>query len=401
MNSIHTCWLLLLLLTPLSASAGMVAFFDKVDGICPSGWQALDKAKGRLILGTTDSGRVGAVSGKPISNKTPPLHKHRMTIDFAPVAKSVVALEDFPFLKQNTGVASATKTWSIEQDDLMTASDGNVPYIQMLVCEESGAKSAAENMRQEMVAFFNDPACPSNWEPYEKLNKRFVVPAPDNTETGQYNQTFGSPLGGHSHGVGMKEGAAGANQVGIRLNEIGMEASEKGFLIPARDYWAKNQSPVKQISTKASAADAVPYLELLACRKTKGRGNIERLSGDLMAFMTALACPDGWREKSSTHGRYLVGLPADQHAKSGTAFGGAPLASGEVRTHHHDVRYSFNWESNPFIGFTGNTNLGFAASGTYDLIGTTQQAEMNMPYVQLRHCIAPQPKNNESSGIRQ
>lgn len=401
MKLINKYLLLIIFLTPLTASAGMVAFFDKPDGICPEGWRPIDNAKGRLIRGTTDPKRVGLSAGTPMHNKTPPTHKHELHIWFNPVSKSVVALEKFGFLQQNTGVAKANSNWYEKSGHFTSISDGNIPYIQMLACEENQNGMTADNMRQEMVAFFNNDTCPVNWEVYQKLNNRYVVPAPDNTESGLYNQPFGTGDATHNHKISMKEGLAGPNQVGIRLNEIGMEASEKGVLIKESDDWAKNQSPVGAISTKSSANNIVPYLELLPCRKNRGRGNIDRLSEGLMAFMSALACPTGWREKSSTHGRYLVGLPADQHAKNGTAFGGNPLESGEIRTHHHEVRHTFNWPSQPFVGYTGDTNKGFAASGDYDLIGATQEASLNLPYVQMRHCIAPARNKDVPTGIRQ
>lgn len=391
----------LVMLIPGVASAGMVAFFDRVDGVCPEGWQPSVKAKGRLIRGTVDAGRVGNVEGVPMQDKSPPGHLHGLDISLRPVAQSVAALEEFWPLEQIKTVAAAGWYSAGSHPPPNTAlADGGIPYMQMLVCEEQAGGSSADDMRSQMVAFFNGQSCPANWEPYGELNKRYVVPAPDDTEAGAYNQMVGNLGDEHSHTIQMVEGAAGANQVGIALQGASMGAAKEGAFVNS-DGYAKKQSPVSSISTYSNQDTQIPYIELLPCRKTRGRGDIDNLPGDLLAFMAAEACPRGWREKASTHGRYLVGLPEGQHAKSGTAFGGAPLSSGEIRQHNHGVNYTFNWHARPFVGNIGGQYTGFAAAGDYDLIGTTQQGSLNMPYVQMRHCIAPASESDSGSGIRQ
>lgn len=401
MNVWAKAGLLLMVLTPGVASAGMVAFFDRIDGACPEGWKPAVNVQGRLIRGTVDGNRVGNVKGTPMKYKSPPEHSHALDIALRPVSQNVAAVEEFWPLEQIKTVASAG-WYSAGGGSLPRSgrSDGNVPYMQMLVCEEQSGATSATNMRNQMVAFFNDRSCPANWEPYGQLKQRYVVPAPDDTEAGAYNQIVGLMSNEHSHGVQMVEGTAKANQVGIRLTTASMGAAKQGLFVNS-DGWAKAQSPVNSISTHSHQDTHIPYIELLPCRKTRGRGNIDRLPGDLLAFMAAEACPRGWREKSSSHGRYLVGLPKQQHAKSGTAFGGAPLRSGEVRDHNHSVNYTFDWPARPFAGNVGSQYSGFAAAGNYDLIGTTQQGSHNLPYVQMRHCIAPAEPSDTGSGIRQ
>lgn len=401
MNIWTKAGLLAIALIPCSASAGMVAFFDKVDGVCPQGWKPATSTKGRLIRGTVDGARVGNVEGSPMQDKSSPQHLHALDISLSPVSQNVAAIEEFWPLGQIRTVAKAGWYSSGSHPPPNTASsDGNMPYIQMLACEEQAGGKAAADMRSQMVAFFNDRSCPANWEIYGELNRRYLVPAPDDTEAGAYNQIVGNTGDEHNHSVQMVEGVAGANQVGIRLTEAGMGAAEKGLFVNS-DGWAKSQSPVSAISTYSNRDTQIPYIELLPCRKTRGRGDIDNLPEYLLAFMTAEACPRGWQEKSSTHGRYLVGLPEGQHAKSGATFGGPGLRSGEVRQHHHGVSYTFNWPARPFAGNMGGQYSGFAAAGDYDLIGTTQQDNLNLPYVQMRHCFVPARDSDTGSGIRQ
>lgn len=275
--------------------------------------------------------------------------------------------------------------------------------MQILVCEDQERGLASSNMEKEMVAFFNQQSCPVDWEPYNKLNGRYILPAPDDTETGEFNKAFGS--GKQEHGHAITIAPDGLNTVKVNINDIGMEASEKGILGVARNGWAKNASPIEDISARNYGNDnseTIPHVELLPCIKTKQRGNIKDLPGDMMAFMTAENCPNGWSEKSSSHGRYLVGLTKQPHAKSGTTFGSAlPLRSGEIRQHDHTVNYVFNWPHRGFVGFTGSSNNGFAADGNYDITGTTNKSTLNMPYVQIRHCITPTKQKDGRRGIKQ
>lgn len=391
----------LLQLVAPSAHAGMVAFFDIVEGKCPRGWSEAVYAKGRLIKGTTKGG-VGQVAGEPLADKTPPSHTHAYKVSAELASREVVAVEEFWPFDQNTGVAKSGEATTASGTS--SSSNGDIPLMQFLTCEEDAETNTAQHMRGEMVAFFNAASCPAGWEPYHKLNNRFVVPLPSDAETGDHNVAVDMPAGTgrvHAHGLSVASSADDVTaDIKLPLQTIGMEASSTGVFVKERTGWAVPEKPTTSGAVSATTTKW-PYVVLRACRKKEGRGSVAKLPGDMLAFMTAQSCPNGWREKASTRGRFLVGLPAGRHAKSGAAFGGNPLNSREVRTHSHHLKADMSFASRPFVGFTGNANKGFTKAGKYTIEGDTQRSASELPYVQMLHCITPPAKGSSSSGIRQ
>lgn len=365
------------------AHAGMVAFFDVPDARkqCPEGWKEFLPAKGRLILGTTDPAQVGKASATAINDLTPPTHLHTFTAGVKLKPRLVVAL----------GGPNQTLTGSNVQHSVSAATEashGNVPYMQLLACEQVSGFPAEQALPREMVAFFSAPSCPAEWEPYAKLNGRFAVPLPPDAQSADFNAAVGNAgVFNHDHKL-VVSGTAAEQKIYLPISGGSMALAESWWPFPQNNSYGHRTFDDQTYTSGTGGDDAVPRVSLMACIKASGRPRTSELPEDILAFMTAEDCPKHWRQKPASMGRYLVGLPAGPYAQSGVPFGGGPLHSKEQRVHVHEVRASLSLPSNGIAGASGCCLNDFAAASTYTLQGQSVAAASNLPYVQMRHCIA-------------
>jgi hypothetical protein len=101
-------------------------------------------------------------------------------------------------------------------------------------------------------------------------------------------------------------------------------------------------------------------------------------------FFGAAACPDGWVQAEATQGRLLVGLPPG--AAPGVAFGGAPLAQGERRTHVHAASGTVTAPPHGIALASGCCADGYGAAGDYPWTATSDADAVDFPYLQLLQC---------------
>lgn len=359
--------------------AGMVAFFDVPDARkqCPDGWSEYGPAKGRLIVGTTNGDEVGRAVGEPMADRTAPTHTHGftagVTLDYEPVVanggpnKSLTA----------AGVDHTTRGTTGE-------SDGNMPYMQLLACEQREGFAAEDALPREMVAFFAQGTCPANWEPYEPLNGRFAVPMPPG---GTLEATVGPWNANMTHDHYMYVSDAAADEkIYLPVANASVALAKHWWPFKVNKSYGKRTFPDRFYRTDDSA-DMVPRVSLLACQRIAGRARSSKLPADIMAFMTAADCPKHWRQKPASMGRFLVGLPTGQYAQSGIPFGGNPLRDKEIREHLHSVQTELNLPSHGIAGASGCCSNDYAAAGTYTMQGQVKATLSTYPYVQLRHCI--------------
>lgn len=389
--------LIICLSMAFTAEAGMVSFIDNPHSKCPQGWAEVIDAKGRLILGTTDPALVGKTQGTPMQDQTPPLHQHDFTIGVQLKFEPVVALSGL-----NYSLTGANTEYTAS--GTAAASDGNLPYMQLLVCEQQSGLPAEQAMPKEMVAFYNDVDCPQQWELYEKLNRRFAVPLPADAKGGDFNALIDLwPDAGlnHSHAIKVVDDTSTDQDESVKISI----AAQSVVLL--KSFWPFTQNKswgnhtVHDRRYNSSAGNTIaPYINFLACRKTAGRNRSSQLPAGMLGFVTAEHCPDKWTQKPESMGRFLVGLPQGQFAYSGVSFGSSPLKTREVRQHSHDLETSINLPGLGIAGANGCCAHGYARAGDYSMRGKTVLSAITLPYVQIRHCIIPQRASAGEQGGR-
>lgn len=111
-----------------------------------------------------------------------------------------------------------------------------------------------------------------------------------------------------------------------------------------------------------------------------------------ISYFRSAACPAGWAPYEPARGRFVV---ATIGASTTGALTGAPLASGEDRTHVHGFSLSFELKSHSFVTASGAGNGGVARASSVAVSGSTGPASTGLPYVQLLVCkktAAPAPR---------
>ncbi|HXA15395.1 MAG TPA: hypothetical protein VN380_00265 [Thermoanaerobaculia bacterium] len=108
---------------------GMVSFFSGSG--CPAGWGIAWAASGRLIVGTTDGPKRGSVVGDPMKDATPPTHTHTFkSASFTMQSRWIAGASACC----NNSAAKTDTLWTPEGPTV--ASDGNLPYLQLTVCQK-------------------------------------------------------------------------------------------------------------------------------------------------------------------------------------------------------------------------------------------------------------------------
>ena len=382
------------------ASASMVAMFDNVNGECPDGWQLTEKAQGRLIKGTIDSNRVGKVSGTPLkAGQALGRHQHvyKTSVDGVGVRGMVAEIGTF----FSTNKSAAGKNNRPSSSGITGESEGNVPYMQLLTCEEKEKTSSkmANIMPAQMVSFFNSKECPADWSLYKNLDGRFVVPASADIQSGDFYALVGN-LKQHVHTLDVGF-TGGPEKVKFDLGNTKVAPPAEGVfnLLKANHEWM-DANTIPSTSTEFGYAEGLPVIELLPCIKDRGRGRFSQWPDNLLAFMAAENCPHNWQEKSGSHGRYLLGLPNSEYAKSGATYGN-PLSNKEMPRHTHSYSASFLFEARAFTGTYAQNHAGFVKPDHKTLSGNTVAADYDMPYVQLRHCATIPKIQRRNGGIKQ
>jgi hypothetical protein len=109
---------------------------------------------------------------------------------------------------------------------------------------------------------------------------------------------------------------------------------------------------------------------------------------DAVSFFNGTVCPAGWAAYAPGAGFSLV--PTTPDTAGGVPYG-APLASGEDRTHTHTLSATFVIGSTSYVGVAGGNNDGVAAQSSVTMATLSSPASTGLPYVQLMTCKKTDP----------
>lgn len=380
----------------------MVTFFTTTVDRCPEGWKEADYAQGRLLLGTTDASRVLSRGGEPMTYGKATLHGHKITAKIntseirAQGHSSWYLLDNFVPDKDLVFKKSYDTT-----GDTRNFNNGNIPYRQMLACEEETI-NVENRLPGQVVALFRGKSCPTGWEKYDDLDGRFVLPKPSNALADQIGTPVGNKLGVDTSGMRKTKHhhqiKVGTDQEKNRI--------EKATGIPmklttiSKQYnlsWASMASGTieeQEISTSDST-QGHPYIELLACYKKDGEDlpREEFPEGISIFFLGGNNCPAEWTEYTESRGYYLVGIPKSKDGRerqNGLNAGGSPLRNVVMETHTHPVDVVLDIPQSSFYWSIWNGVFSprndYGKWGKKEFSGTSGAASALLPYVTVTHC---------------
>lgn len=231
--------------------------------------------------------------------------------------------------------------------------------------------SAGDSLPSGAVSFFNRKDCPTGWRMFDMAVGRTIVPSAG-SETGVVQ---GTPLV-----EGEVREHAHAMTATLQLSSV----DYAGIAGEANHSLAHDGTMTLKVVGTASAA-GLPYVELLVCQKSEAPPPTRKqVPAGARVFFTGPSCPQGWGETKATQGRFLVGVP--EKGKAGQGFGGAPLASGEKRTHRHLLEGKLQTSSQGIALLSGGLARGYARDDNYPYQGSSDEVEGGLPYIQLLQC---------------
>lgn len=354
------------------APNGIVSFF--MADSCPEGWRPAEQATGRGILATVDPARVGKTYGAPLSPQRGPEHSHGF--------KAAVTLTPEPLAAASGGGnPSSGPQGRHEVTGTTGTSTGNLPFQQLVVCEKAEEeKTVQDSLPFQAVSFFKTQSCPDGWELFTEAKGRFLVPRMQGGTLGAQvvSQAWLDGPTQHSHAV----------ETTVTLPTVSFIAA-KHFMTTNRSLARAGQYTLGgNTSAVLKEGDKdwtpVPYVELLACTKTRSNRPRAPLPSGMVVFSGADHCADGWKATLTTSGRFLVGLP--KGGEPGAAFGGEPLSAEEDRQHSHSVSGTFTLSPHNVAVGTGCCAHNYAQSGRFTYHGGAKPASMGVPYLVVRQC---------------
>jgi hypothetical protein len=252
-----------------------------------------------------------------------------------------------------------------DPDGAPGAADAPAPPIDV-------APNASDPMPPGAISFFLATSCPSGWTSYDAAAGRAIVPTRTDPSV-----VVGAPLArneirAHHHDAGVGVDLPSTSFAGIA------GASNTGVAAAGH---------VDGAIATADADAALPYVQLLGCKKT-APANGAPLPSAMLAFFDGAACPAGWTDAADAMtGRMLVGNPSG--GAPGATFGGAPLASGEMRTHTHPITGTLALPAHGIALVSGCCAGGYASAGDLAIGATSAVSMADVPYLQLRACVTP------------
>lgn len=234
------------------------------------------------------------------------------------------------------------------------------------------ASVAGDSVPAGAVAFFQRNDCPQGWEKLGAASGRTLVPT---VGADPVDVSVGTPLQdseerSHSHAISGT----------INLSTVGYA----GIAGEANHGLARGgANPLTGTATKSAAS--LPYIQLLVCHKTaEADPQLRPLAAGTLVFFKTKECPSGFVQAGASQGRFIVGLP--ERATAGQKFGGAPLKSGENRTHHHNLSGSITTSSHGIALANGGTASGYAKNDQHPFQQDSADDSIGFPFLQLRHC---------------
>ena len=234
------------------------------------------------------------------------------------------------------------------------------------------ASVAGDSVPAGAVAFFQRKDCPQGWEKLGAASGRTLVPT---VGADPVDVSVGTPLQdseerSHSHAISGT----------INLSTVGYA----GIAGEANHGLARGgANPLTGTATKSAAS--LPYIQLLVYHKTaEADPQLRPLAAGTLVFFKTKECPSGFVQAGASQGRFIVGLP--ERATAGQKFGGAPLKSGENRTHHHNLSGSITTSSHGIALANDGTASGYAKNDQHPFQQDSADDSIGFPFLQLRHC---------------
>ena len=245
------------------------------------------------------------------------------------------------------------------------ATDASIPPVDV-------APNATDALPTGAISLFLATSCPSGWSSYDAAAGRAIVPTKSDPSV-----VVGAPLA--------------RNEIRAHHHDatVGVDLSSTSFagIAGASNTGVAAAGHIDGAIATADGDSGLPYVQLLACKKTApASGGI--VPGGMLAFFDGAACPAGWTDApDALTGRVLVGNPSG--GVPGATFGGAPLASGEMRTHTHPITGTLAVPAHGIALVSGCCAGGYASAGDLAVTATTAVSMSDLPYIQLRACVSP------------
>lgn len=223
--------------TPLAY--GTVGFFDPDVGGCPSNWNPMVDASGRILV-------PGYEQGGSISNAAPALapgedrvHQHNFSISFPTNEVSYA------------GIDGCCNSGPAQQEDLTLASvaepvSTGLPYVQLLTCVNQ-EPTFNQSLPADALAF-SAISCPPGWDVVNEVSGRFLVALPSGaqpgasfggssvSESGKSNPAHAHDIVGSldlpSTGVGLASGCCGGGYIGAGTYGFSGATSSDSDMLP-------------------------------------------------------------------------------------------------------------------------------------------------------------------------
>lgn len=228
-----------------------------------------------------------------------------------------------------------------------------------------------DSMPRDTVLFFNTMACPTGWEPYNEAAGRVIVP----TMTGAMpNDVRGLPLRDaedrtHAHDVSETFAIDSVSYVGIA------GGSNRGV--------ASADDPSMMVRSEPASA-GLPYVQLLACKKTTNPvARVTPVPSGMLIFVAATSCPTGYTQPMATAGRAPVGTPP---AGTDLATVGPAYDDSASRNHHHAVSATLTTSPHGIGLASGCCGSGYARNDVVRAADPTSDEDGSLPTLTLLQC---------------
>ena len=234
------------------------------------------------------------------------------------------------------------------------------------------ATNRTDAIPQNGIGFFQVPACPTGWEPFKAASGRALLP------------TIGTAPGGATIGEPLTSGEERLHTHDVQATLDLIDISYAGIASGGNTGVAKSGS-VSFATTSDAASAALPYVQLLACKKMVGpEAGAKPLPAGMQLYFDAATCPSGWKQAPATQGRFIVGAP--KGAPSDVSFGGEPVSSATPRTHVHGNDVAVETVPHGIALAAGCCGTGYAKNMAYSSSADTGATEAGIPWIELLHC---------------
>ncbi len=357
-------------ISPAQAEAplGTTTFFDGIGGCDEgAGWTFLGELEGLAPLVVSNPNFSDETAGQPLKSRELPDHNHEFELTMRLRPKVIAAAGG-----AGPDLGKAKKYHS---DGATEAVNSDLPIMQMPMCVQT-ATDVVDSMPLGSAVLLSPKVtgapnrCPNGWQSFDAANGRFVVPLQEGGTPlgtgGQPVEDFGDPLT-HQHVLSATV-------------DIGKKA-----IAAAHSCCNTNAGDTKD-TTIAGPADpaqgSLPYFTLMMCLKTEAPAQPAPIAQGLVAFFPNRdSCPQGWTANDEMRGRYLVGSALGDQA----AFGGAPLADRELRTHIHPFSGEVSLSKTEVFVAAGGHNH-WAKKKKYDYSDESTDRFPAAPYIQILAC---------------